>query len=70
MGDCQALYESTEIAVLFRPEYEMSVIGHQAVTQQPHFAIFRRLHNDPLESQVIIVAETSYCRTTPRLSLR
>jgi hypothetical protein len=48
-------HERGQIAIVLGPRDKMPVIGHQAVSAQPHPASSQRFRNDPLERQEVLV---------------
>lgn len=53
----QTLHETPEVSVIFWPHHKMPVIGHQAITQNAHRTLFKRVRNDPFKRQVVLVVE-------------
>jgi len=63
----QPLHKRPKIAVIFRPEHKMPVIGHEAIAHNSHRPLFQRFDNHTLEGKVIVVVKNKDCLPTPRL---
>jgi hypothetical protein len=48
-------HEPGEVAILAGPEQDVEVVGHQAVSQQPHVTAHHRLREDALECRIFLV---------------
>jgi hypothetical protein len=57
MSNSQPLHERSQIAVMFRPQNKMPMIGHQAVSQNSHVAFFKRFADNLFEGPVITVVK-------------
>ncbi len=51
----ESAHEPEEVAILAGPQQDAEVVGHQAVSQQPHLMAFHRLRQDALERRIILV---------------
>lgn len=51
----ESLHERRQVAVVFRPEHQVLVIGHQAIRAHPHGPDSERLLDDAFRSVVIAV---------------
>lgn len=53
----QPLHESPQVAVILRPQNKMPMIGHQAITSNPHRSLFQSVSDDAFKRQEILVVK-------------